>query len=184
MDSEIMDVTLEQTPTEQTDAAECGSEAPDTECDEAECADCENTEQQEAQSADEQTAQIEQLRAEIQRLNEQLTQKQEYDARVAAQLEELGEVFPEADVKTLPDAVWESVRSGNSLAAAYALYERRMRNAAERSHTVNAKNNYSSAGKITGASPEFFTPDEVRAMSQEQVRENYSKIIRSMKKWN
>ena len=181
MDSEILEMTEQQADVVMTesDVAEV-PEVAEAETEEPECTD----EQSEEQSPVDPTAQIEELRAEIQRLNEQLTQKQEYDARVAAQLEELGEVFPEADVKALPESVWESVRAGNSLAAAYALYERRMRNTAERSSGINAKNTYSSAGKITGAAPEFFTPDEVRTMSREQVRANYSKIIDSMKKWN
>lgn len=31
---------------------------------------------------------------------------------------------------------------------------------------------------------DYFTPEEVRKMSQAEVRENYQKIINSMKFWN
>ena len=47
---------------------------------------------------------------------------------------------------------------------------------------ANAMNSSGSIGNKTGA--EFFTPDEVRAMSQSEVRANYQRIIESMKKWN
>lgn len=41
-----------------------------------------------------------------------------------------------------------------------------------------------SATRITTISEEFFTPEQVRKMSQSEVRKNYKKILESMKYWN
>lgn len=50
---------------------------------------------------------------------------------------------------------------------------------------INRRNAARSAGRAgTNASPEYYSPDEVRAMSAAQVRENYQKIRASMKKWH
>lgn len=38
--------------------------------------------------------------------------------------------------------------------------------------------------RITTISEEFFTPEQVRKMSQSEVRKNYKKILESMKYWN
>lgn len=39
-------------------------------------------------------------------------------------------------------------------------------------------------GKTIQSGKDFYSPDEVRKMTQNQVRENYQAIINSMKKWN
>ena len=50
---------------------------------------------------------------------------------------------------------------------------------------VNTRNAAHSAGRVgTNLAPEYYTPDEVRAMTQAEVRENYEKIRASMKKWH
>jgi isopropylmalate/homocitrate/citramalate synthase len=104
---------------------------------------------------------------------------------IAEQLNEFSELFPEIAVKSVPEEVWESVKRGNSLAASYAVYEKRVTEAAKRIERINAKNASSSAGAIDKhTSQEFFTPDDVRKMSPSEVRANYDKIRRSMEKWN
>ena len=71
------------------------------------------------------------------------------------------------------------------MAAAYALYEKKMAIASANAQLINQKNSSSSTGAIGRESEnEFFSPEEVRLMSREEVRKNYSKIIDSMKKWN
>lgn len=138
-------------------------------------------EQAPAEEADE----LEALKAEVSRLRAELEEKRAFDEAVTAQLEEFGEIFPNTDIKTLPDSVWESVRSGNSLAAAYALYTKRTEAREAQIRAVNEQNARQSAGKLSGgASAEYFTPADVKAMSQSEVRANYSKIIESMKRWN
>ena len=125
------------------------------------------------------------LRAEVARLTRELEQKQTEMQRVGEQIGEFAALFPSVSPSEIPESVWDSVKEGNTLAAAYALYHRREQIKAQRVNEINQKNAQLSTGSAgRGASGEYFTPDEVRAMSQRQVRANYSKIIESMKKWN
>lgn len=104
---------------------------------------------------------------------------------ITEQLNEFSELFPEIAVKSVPEEVWESVKRGNSLAASYAVYEKRVTEAAKRIERINAKNASSSAGAIDKhTSQEFFTPDDVRKMSPSEVHANFAKIKRSLGKWN
>ena len=104
---------------------------------------------------------------------------------VAKQLDEFSELFPDIAVRSIPDEVWDSVKQGNTLAAAYSIYERRITEAARRIELINAKNAQKAAG-VAGKdlTQEFFSADDVRKMSPNEVRANYAKIRRSMEKWN
>lgn len=126
-------------------------------------------------------AELEALRSEVQALKAEI----ERTKRLEAELLDFTEVFPEQDIRTIPDEVWQDVRKGNSLAAAFALFERKKANVQARATEVNQTNAYRSSGRAgSDTANEFFSPDDVRAMSQSEVRANYSKIIESMKKWN
>ena len=130
-------------------------------------------------------SELEALREEVNSLRAQLEEKTALAEKITAQIGEFAELFPEITPDSIPDSVWESVKSGSSLAAAYALYERRAFIKERRTNEVNQKNARLSTGKVgNSAAKEFFSPDEVRAMSQAEVRANYSKIVESMKKWN
>ena len=130
-------------------------------------------------------AELASLREEVKRLTEELEAKAAIADKIAAQIGEFTELFPDVTVETVPDSVWDSVRTGSSLAAAYALYARRVYVNEQRTGGINKRNACNSAGFVgRGATSEYFSPDEVRAMSQKEVRANYSKIIESMKKWN
>lgn len=109
----------------------------------------------------------------------------EQQKAIAEQLNEFSELFPEVSVRNIPDDVWEDVKRGNSLAAAYSIYERRITEAARRIERINAQNAERSAG-VAGKNltEEFFSADDVRKMSPSEVRANYAKIRRSMEKWN
>ena len=48
----------------------------------------------------------------------------------------------------------------------------------------NGFNFQTEAEKSKAEDHEFFTPEEVRKMSQAEVRQNYAKIINSMSKWH
>ena len=128
---------------------------------------------------------VEALREEISLLRRSLEEKNMAYERMSREIGEFSELFPDKNVSSLPDSVWESVRNGVPLAAAYALYEKRITARAAEAERVNARNSDSSTGPIGKNSDEsFFTPDEVRAMSRSEVRQNYSKILESMQKWN
>ena len=128
---------------------------------------------------------VEELHAELARLRAELEETKSLHARMAAELGEFQALFPEVSVSALPESIWEQVRSGIPLAASYALYEKKCilhREHAAKINMQNAKKASGAAGKDTPA--EYFSPDEVRAMSQSEVRKNYQKIMESMKKWN
>ena len=77
------------------------------------------------------------------------------------------------------------MRQGNSLAAAYSVYERRIYEAKRRIDEINVQNAKNSAGAVgKDANQEFFSADDVRKMSPSEVRANYAKIRRSMEKWH
>ncbi|MBQ8849766.1 MAG: hypothetical protein IJ011_05510 [Clostridia bacterium] len=124
------------------------------------------------------------LRAEIERLRGIIAQREAESAKSLGELEEFYRLFPDTSVKDVPDAVWQRVSGGIPLSAAYALYERELSLLSRRADEVNTRNASLSAGKA-GDSPrsEYFSPDEVRVMSQKEVHENYAKIRRSMEHW-
>ena len=107
-----------------------------------------------------------------------------HQEKIAEQLNEFSELFPSIAIKAIPDEVWESVKLGNTLAASYAIYEKRITEAARRIEEINKKNAALAAG-IAGknSSDEFFSADEVRKMSPSEVRANFAKIRKSMETW-
>ncbi len=134
---------------------------------------------------DDTQAELEGLREQVRMLTEELRARAAFADKIAAQLGEFGELFPDVSMESVPESVWESVRAGSSLASAYAIYARRTYINEMRAGGINKRNAELSAGLAgKGTASEYYTPDEVRAMSQREVRANYSKIIESMKKWN
>lgn len=145
-----------------------------------------------SQESEAEAAKIEELRAEklllegeIASLESALEKKRAETDKAAREYAEFRELYPDADTEALPEDVLKSVEAGLPLAAAYALYEKRIQ---KRSADIAAHNKSTrevSFGSV-GKSPEsdYFTPDEVRAMSQGEVRANYSKILQSMKNWH
>ena len=128
---------------------------------------------------------LEALREELCRLRAELEEKKSSLERLGKEISDFSELFPGEQLTSLPDSVWESVRGGIPLAAAYALYKRKTELRAEQASLVNKKNNGMSTGAIGRDTTEnFYTPDEVRAMTRSEIKKNYSKILDSMKKWN
>lgn len=128
---------------------------------------------------------VESLRAELEALRAELTQKREAFERMSGEINEFSELFPAVSISSIPDSVWQSVKSGIPLSAAYALYEKKTGILQADAKKVNQKNSTLSTGPIgRECTTDFFSPDEVRAMSRDEVRKNYSKIMESMKKWN
>lgn len=127
----------------------------------------------------------EELYTEIERLRAELDQTRALHARMADELSEFHTLFPEVNTSCIPESIWEQVKNGVPLAASYALYEKKCelrRQHAEQINLHNAQHTPGSAGKNTPA--EYFSPDEVRRMSQSEVSRNYQKILESMKKWS
>ena len=125
------------------------------------------------------------LEEEIATLEGELEKKREETDRKVREYSEFKELFPNADTSELAPEVLAMVESGVPLCAAYALYEKRLcaRNAAAETHNKATKQRaFGSVG--LGSDEEFYTPDEVRAMTQSEVKKNYQKILRSMKNWH
>ena len=128
---------------------------------------------------------LEALRNEVKSLKAQLEGERALYGRMSAECAEFAELYPEVSLKSLPDSIWESVKNGVPIAAAYALHERKASLERARAELVNNENSRSSSGSIDSPPTEdYFSPAEVRAMSAAEVRANYSTIIRSMSKWH
>lgn len=128
---------------------------------------------------------VESLRSEIDRLRAELEESRAANQKIADDISEFHRLFPNIELNALPDEVHENVRAGIPLSASYALYEKRLAAERERIDAINRQNARKSSGAAGKNTPkEYFSPEEVRSMSQSEVRENYKKIIDSMKKWN
>lgn len=124
------------------------------------------------------------LSAEVTRLREALAAKEEEQARLLGELAEFDRLFPEVSVRSVPQDVWQSVREGLPLSAAYALYEAKQHREAARAEAVNRRNASRASGQAgQNTKGDYFSPEEVRAMSQKQVHEHYAVIQESMKSW-
>ena len=125
------------------------------------------------------------LREEVGQLRQALSQKEAAEAKTMRELGEFHRLFPDVSVKQVPRQVWEQVEGGLPLSAAYALYEREIQLSALRAEKINRRNAARSSGKAGKNAPaEYYSPDEVRAMSQKQVHDNYAVIVESMKRWH
>ena len=136
---------------------------------------------------DESSARIKELQSTINTLEEKLRELENMSAAQAkafAELEDFNAFFPTVHVATIPDSVWDSVKKGVPLAAAYAFYQRKCELEAEKIAEINKSNASRSAG-VAGknTASEYFSPDDVRKMSHAEVHANYSKIKESMKTW-
>ena len=123
---------------------------------------------------------------ELSTLRAALAEKEEALARLSAQQEryatefaEFRREFPEVPLGKVDDGVWEMVRGGVPLAAAYALAEHRASKQAQRPRRETVSWHSLSGGTDEG----LFTPSEVRAMSGREVRLHYDRILESMKRW-
>lgn len=104
--------------------------------------------------------------------------------RNSAQKKELRELFPDADPDALPDSVAEQYEKGVPLAAAYALYLHIQSLERRRAEEQSRKNAHLIQGELGGNTQNvYFTADEVRAMSRDQVRINFESILDSMRHW-
>lgn len=126
---------------------------------------------------------LESLRQELKSLRAEMTQRQAVMDRIGRECLELEELYPNTNLNSLPDDVWESVRRGTPIAAAYALSLRRRERTEELARVRNEENRARSTGSLEAPRPGYFSPEEVRSMSAEEVRRNYSSILLSMQKW-
>ncbi len=141
-------------------------------------------ESEEDMSEEDKISKLQSTISELEATIKELQDKSETQNKVLRELSEFNELFGDIEINSIPECVWDSVKDGTSLSAAYALYEKRCEAERARIELINSQNSSRSAGRAgrdTGA--EYFSPDEVRKMSSSEVHANYSKIKESMKKW-
>lgn len=127
---------------------------------------------------------IEALKGEVSSLREELGRRDGIYERAATELSEFIRLYPGVALDDIPQSAWEMARGGVPLAAAYAYGEVvRRRHEAEIAE-ADRKARESSSGSLSGGGEDFYSPDEVRLMSPDEVRANYKKITESMKKWH
>ncbi len=101
--------------------------------------------------------------------------------RFQREIDEFFEAYPDVDPDTIPDSVWKAVNRGVSLKEAYAQYISKNGETAEIAKRVNEENRDTAAGKVGGKTKTaYYTAKQVAAMTDAQVRENYSAILESM----
>ena len=129
-------------------------------------------------------SELEQLRGELNRLREDLLERDAAWKRIGLEWEEFFALYPDTPLSSVPDGVWEDVKKGVPIAAAFALAKHKQKLALQEADAFNHVNGLRSSGALQATEPDYFSPAEVRAMSQSQVRANYQKIMKSMQKWN
>ncbi|MBR6579599.1 MAG: hypothetical protein IKK74_11700 [Clostridia bacterium] len=97
---------------------------------------------------------------------------------------EFTELYPDADISTLPDSFNAALERGIPPAAAYALELRRREVEQIKIARADRKAREQSFGRIESAEDSLYSPAEVRAMKPAEVRKNIEKIRRSMKSWH
>lgn len=131
------------------------------------------------------TDEVKRLKDDIEALRSELEAKKNECERIFRELAEFAVNFPRTSMGSITDEVWESVKGGVPLSAAYALYEKKKEadeNAIRELNRINAER---SSGAISStADGGYYSPDEVRKMTAYEVKKNYNLIIESMKKWN
>lgn len=126
-------------------------------------------------------AELEASRQEVQRLSSLIRCREEADREAAI----FSELFPDVDRDDIPDSVREDAnRQGIPLIAAYALYARRVELAEKTAKFAGKSAAERSAGSVSGSSEteDFFTLDQIRAMTPKEVRKNYKTILKSIGK--
>ncbi len=124
------------------------------------------------------------LREELRTLRAEIAQKEAFYAKADREYAEFRALYPDTDPQALPDSVWEEVRCGTPLAAAFALSERRRMLALAVAEESNRQNKARSPGGLQGGAEDAFSLAEVRAMSPSEIRAHYDKVMRSLQKWH
>ncbi|MBO5701098.1 MAG: hypothetical protein J6S71_01540 [Clostridia bacterium] len=123
------------------------------------------------------------LLSELEALRSRLETAERTAREISAGWREFTELYPEADISSLPDSFNAAIERGIPPAAAYALELRRKEVRLARIKAADQRARELSAGKLDPADDTLYSPDEVRAMPPAEVRKNIEKIRRSMKSW-
>ena len=104
---------------------------------------------------------------------------------IEKELDLLVEIFPSIKAEDIPDEVLEESKDGKGLAAAFALWYLREEKKKEKAAEKNEQNTRSAPPEVAPPREEsYYTPEAVKAMSENDIRKNYKAILRSMETWN
>lgn len=96
------------------------------------------------------------------------------------ELQEFLTAYPSVDLDDVPLQVWEKVKTGTTLCAAYSEYEASRKETEKAADEANAKNS-AVPGAVSGSGKRAtLTAKEVAAMTPAQVKANYAEILASM----
>lgn len=123
------------------------------------------------------------LNAELDSLRRRLEVAERTAREISAGWREFTELYPDADISSLPDSFNADIERGIPPAAAYALELRRREVRRARIEAADRRAREMSSGRISTTDDSLYSPDEVRAMPPSEVRKNMEKIRRSMKSW-
>ena len=123
------------------------------------------------------------LRARVRDLEGELAARKQMSERIGRECEEFISYFPDVSLQSVPDEVWGQVRGGVPLSAAYAFYEKKQQKQRKDAERIRQRGASMTAGIVDAAGNEYFSPSQVRAMSREEVRQNYDRIFDSMRHW-
>lgn len=131
-------------------------------------------------------SELEELREKNASLIRELDERKKADERMKTEMGEFSELFPDVSLDEVPSEIWDEVKSGIPLSAAYARHERKVKNAKSEAERANGAFAEKSAGAINARGTEkyYFSPSDVKKMSASEVKENYTVILNSMKHWN
>lgn len=123
------------------------------------------------------------IQAELESLRQRLDVAERTAREISAGWREFSELYPDADLNSLPDSFTADIERGIPPAAAYALEMRRREVRRAKIERADRRGREMSSGRVNGTDDGLYSPDEVRAMSPSEVRNNMEKIRRSMKSW-
>ena len=112
-----------------------------------------------------------------------MAESEERERRAERGWRELCELYPDCDLSLVSEGFEKALAEGIPPAAAYALELRRLESNQKKIENANRRGREMSTGRVGRADDSLYSPDEVRAMTQSEVRENYQKIRLSMKSW-
>lgn len=116
---------------------------------------------------------------------ENFRRERDVKKNLEGELELLFEVFPELDIDSIPDAIFEKCPDGKGLAAEYALMTLVEKKKSEEQKVKEEENEKAAVPEVKGVAEEaYFSPEDVRKMSEKEIRKNYKTIMKSMEKWN
>ena len=121
--------------------------------------------------------------AELENLRRRLEVAERTAREISAGWREFTELYPDADISSLPDSFNADIERGIPPAAAYALELRRREVRRAKIEAADRRAREMSSGRINSTDDSLYSPDEVRAMPPSEVRKNMEKIRRSMKSW-